>query len=589
MLAVLVEARSAVVDFTGTSPQGQNNFNAPAAVCKAAVLYVFRTLVEDDIPMNEGCLKPIDIILPEDCMLNARYPGAVIAGNVETSQIVTDALYGALGVMAAAQGTMNNFVWGNDRYQYYETVCGGSGAGPDFDGTDVVQTHMTNSRLTDPEILETRFPVLLEEFSVRPGSGGAGRYRGGDGAIRRIRFLEDMTALGVERPSAMPRVTEYVPEIVSFVETCIQNGFAYEDRGSVYFDTKAFESKGHDYGKLCPENIGNQGLMAEGEGKLASTTFTKRDDRDFALWKGAKPGEPSFPSPWGEGRPGWHIECSAMVRAELGDTIDIHLGGADLVFPHHENEIAQSEAATGQELARVWMHNGMVNVGGQKMSKSLGNFTTIRALLESGVSPMTLRLFVLQAHYRKPLDFTADALDAAATGWKGLNAALSLGERYSDQLGWPSPVALAEGAIGPQTSPEEAELLALEQQFIGSMEDDLNSSGALAVLFDLAKPLKALANRLERGDDAELPETEVQNLLPRWRLLRELAIVLGLRGEAAAESDLDDAAITAAITARQAAKASKDYAEADRIRDELAAQRVELIDKPGGVTEWIRA
>ena len=202
---------------------------------------------------------------------------------------------------------------------------------------------------------------------------------------------------------------------------------------------------------------------------------------------------------------------------------------------------------------------------------------------------MTLRLFVLQAHYRKPLDFTADALDAAATGWKGLNAALSLAERYSDQLGWPSPVALAEGAVGPQTSPEEAELLALEQQFIGSMEDDLNSSGALAVLFDLAKPLKALANRLERGDDAELPETEVQNLLPRWRLLRELAIVLGLRGEAAAESDLDDAAITAAITARQAAKASKDYAEADRIRDELAAQGVELIDKPGGVTEWIRS
>ena len=181
------------------------------------------------------------------------------------------------------------------------------------------------------------------------------------------------------------------------------------------------------------------------------------------------------------------------------------------------------------------------------------------------------------------------ALEAAATGWKGLNAALSLGERHRDQLGWPSSSALPEGAIGPQTSPDDETLQALEQQFIASMEDDLNSSGALAVLFDLAKPLKALANRLERGDDAELPETEVQNLLPRWRLLRELAIVLGLRGEAAAESGLDDAAITAAITARQAAKASKDYAEADRIRDELAAQRVELIDKPGGVTEWIRA
>jgi 5-oxoprolinase (ATP-hydrolysing) len=186
------EKRGATVDFTGTSPQGENNFNAPAAVCRAAVLYVFRTLVEDQIPMNEGCLKPIEIVLPEDCMLNARYPGAVIAGNVETSQITTDTLYGALGVMAASQGTMNNFVWGNDRYQYYETVCGGSGAGPDFDGTDAVHTHMTNSRLTDPEILEWRLPVLLEAFEIRRGSGGGGAHRGGDGVRRRVRFLEDM-------------------------------------------------------------------------------------------------------------------------------------------------------------------------------------------------------------------------------------------------------------------------------------------------------------------------------------------------------------------------------------------------------------
>ena len=278
-----------------------------------------------------------------------------------------------------------------------------------------------------------------------------------------------------------------------------------------------------------------------------------------------------------------------MVRAELGNTIDIHLGGADLVFPHHENEIAQSEAATGQELARVWLHNGMVNVGGQKMSKSLGNFTTIRALLESGVSPMTLRLFVLQAHYRKPLDFTAEALEAAATGWKGLNAALGLGERYSDQLGWPSPAALSEDAIGPQTSPDAEALQALEQQFIGSMEDDLNSSGALAVLFDLAKPLRALANRLERGDEAGLPEADIRNLAPRWQLLRELAVVLGLRGETSGQSNMDDASIDAAIAARKAAKAAKNYAEADRIRNELTAQGIELIDKPGGITEWIRS
>jgi 5-oxoprolinase (ATP-hydrolysing) len=163
-------------------------------VCKAAVLYVFRTLVNDDIPLNAGCLKPLEIIIPEGCMLNPRYPAAVVAGNVETSQAITDALYGALGVLAASQGTMNNFTFGNGRYQYYETICGGSGAGADFDGTDAVHTHMTNSRLTDPEVLEWRFPVLLESFGIRPNSGGKGQHPGGNGVIRRLRFLEPMTA-----------------------------------------------------------------------------------------------------------------------------------------------------------------------------------------------------------------------------------------------------------------------------------------------------------------------------------------------------------------------------------------------------------
>jgi len=186
--------RGATVDFTGTSDQRPNNFNAPAAVTRAAVLYVFRTLVDEDIPMNEGCLKPINLVLPKGCMLNPVYPAAVVAGNVETSQVVVDALYGALGTMGASQGTMNNFTFGNDRHQYYETICGGSGAGPDFDGTSAVHTHMTNSRLTDPEVLEWRYPVLLESFAIRRGSGGAGRHRGGDGTVRRLRFLEPMTA-----------------------------------------------------------------------------------------------------------------------------------------------------------------------------------------------------------------------------------------------------------------------------------------------------------------------------------------------------------------------------------------------------------
>jgi 5-oxoprolinase (ATP-hydrolysing) len=188
-------SRSATIDFTGTSAQQPTNFNAPSAVCKAAVLYVFRTLVDDDIPMNAGCLKPLTIIIPDGSMLKPRYPAAVVAGNVETSQTITDALYGALGVLAASQGTMNNFTFGNGRHQYYETIAGGAGAGPDFDGASVVQTHMTNSRLTDPEVLEWRFPVRLEAFSVRRGSGGAGAHGGGDGAIRRVRFLEPMTAV----------------------------------------------------------------------------------------------------------------------------------------------------------------------------------------------------------------------------------------------------------------------------------------------------------------------------------------------------------------------------------------------------------
>lgn len=186
--------RRATVDFTGTSPQLATNFNAPSSIVTAAVLYVFRTLVDDEIPLNGGCLEPLDVVIPAGSMLNPRYPAAVVAGNVETSQWVTDAIYGALGVMAAAQGTMNNFTFGSAHYQYYETICGGAGAGPGFNGADAVHTHMTNTRLTDPEVLEWRFPVLLESFAIRRGSGGAGRWRGGDGVVRRLRFREQMTA-----------------------------------------------------------------------------------------------------------------------------------------------------------------------------------------------------------------------------------------------------------------------------------------------------------------------------------------------------------------------------------------------------------
>jgi 5-oxoprolinase (ATP-hydrolysing) len=188
------KARTARIDFSGTSAQSDDNFNAPTSVCTAAVLYVFRTLVDTNIPLNAGCLKPLDIIIPDDCMLNPKYPAAVVAGNVETSQCIVDALYGALGTQAAAQGTMNNFTFGDHEYQYYETICGGSGAGPGYAGTDAIHTHMTNSRLTDPEVLEWRFPVLVKSFAIRADSGGGGKWRGGNGVTREIEFRRPMTA-----------------------------------------------------------------------------------------------------------------------------------------------------------------------------------------------------------------------------------------------------------------------------------------------------------------------------------------------------------------------------------------------------------
>ncbi|MEB3302668.1 MAG: DALR domain-containing protein, partial [Cyanobacteriota bacterium] len=248
----------------------------------------------------------------------------------------------------------------------------------------------------------------------------------------------------------------------------------------------------------------------------------------------------------------------------------------------HENEIAQSEAASGKPLARYWLHNGMVNVGGEKMSKSLGNFTTIRALLESGVSPMTLRFFVLQAHYRKPLDFVAAALEAAATGWKGLNGALSLGARHGEALGWAGAEGLEPDILGP-------ELAGSRERFIAAMDDDLNTSAALGELFELARPLRALANQLQIHDAPTPAQRELQT---RWQVLVELAGVLGLAAEeempAAAGEGLAPEAIEALVEQRKAAKAARNFAEADRIRAELRDQGVELVDKPGGVTVWIR-
>ena len=402
-------------------------------------------------------------------------------------------------------------------------------------------------------------------------------------------FFTDMDALNILRADRMPRATRCLDSIRALISELEAKGAAYSADGDVYFAVM----KQHDYGKLSGRDLAEQQQGASGRTASAEEA-RKQHPFDFALWKGAKPGEPSFDSPWGPGRPGWHIECSAMVREELGDTIDIHLGGADLIFPHHENEIAQSEAATGQPLARTWLHNGMVNVGGEKMSKSLGNFTTIRALLSSGVSPMTLRLFVLQAHYRKPLDFTAEALEAAATGWQGINAALGM---IAAQQSVPTTTA---ASTNPSAADLPTELANAKERFIAAMDDDLNTSAALAVLFELAKPLRALANRIERGDQAAADDAASESNQQRGALLHELAGVLGLKAEPKADlsagknagadgsTSPSDAEINALIEQRHAAKAAKDFATADQLRAQLLEAGIELIDKPGGVTDWLR-
>jgi cysteinyl-tRNA synthetase len=306
--------------------------------------------------------------------------------------------------------------------------------------------------------------------------------------------------------------------------------------------------------------------------------FKKQYPFDFALWKAAKLGEPAWDSPWGQGRPGWHIECSAMIRARLGETIDIHGGGGDLVFPHHENEIAQSEVLTGQPLANYWLHNGMVTVNGEKMSKSLGNFTTIQTLLDQPIDPMAIRLFVLQAHYRKPLDFTQEAIASAGQSWNTLKAGLLFGNKYGEQLGWNSETIKAWN-------------LSFLEQFQVAMDDDFNTPSALGVVFELAKQLRREGNRLAHDGSTQMPTDQ---LWQNWITLVHLSDVLGLRAEQSDHSmnsnmTLSIEAIETFIQQRQEARKTRNFAESDRIRNELQAVGITLIDQPDGQTRWHRS
>ncbi|MBN3927288.1 cysteine--tRNA ligase [Nostoc sp. NMS4] len=391
-------------------------------------------------------------------------------------------------------------------------------------------------------------------------------------------YFEDMARLGIKEADEYPRATHTMNGIQRLIHELENKGFAYPADGDVYYAVRQFS----EYGKLSGQKLEDlQVGKSDAYGGLRQRVNVedpeyqkKKDPFDFALWKAAKPGEPAWESPWGAGRPGWHIECSAMVRDRLGDTIDIHAGGTDLIFPHHENEIAQSEAVTGKPLARYWLHNGMVTVDGQKMSKSLGNFTTIRELLDRGVDPMAVRLFVLTAQYRTPIDFTDEAIAAATNGWHTIKEGLLFGYQYGKKLGW----GVETASLLPETI----------ERFQETVNNDFNFPGGLTVLFELAKELRRQGHILVHEGKTETSPDELQR---QWQTLVTLAGVLGLEAEIEAETHtsngLSDGEIEAKIQQRQEARKAKNFAESDRIRDELQSEGITLIDSRDG-TRWHR-
>ncbi|MBI4664828.1 MAG: cysteine--tRNA ligase [Nitrospinae bacterium] len=385
-----------------------------------------------------------------------------------------------------------------------------------------------------------------------------------------VEFHADMDALGLLRPNEEPKATGHLAEMFEIIATLVEKGHAYPSEGSVYFAVRSFNG----YGKLSGKDL--EDLLA---GARVDVDETKRDPLDFALWKAAKPGEPSWDSPWGPGRPGWHIECSAMGRKYLGDSFDIHGGGKDLVFPHHENEIAQSEASSGQQPAQYWIHNGFVTVNSEKMSKSLGNFFTIKDLLGL-YNPEAVRLFLLSSHYRSPIDF-ADVFVAEA--YKNLARFYEL-LAFAGELG-----EVAEQSPAPQ---------GVREQFIEVMDDDFNTAQALAVMNNELRRVNQL--RAEMGKlKKKSPEFKkaAGEVVAGAMAIKELGGALGLfqqepekflslaKTEKLKEAGLTGEMVTQMIKSRTDARQNKDYKESDRIRDELASKGVLLHDTPEG-TGW---
>ncbi len=387
---------------------------------------------------------------------------------------------------------------------------------------------------------------------------------GVDSGVISERFIEeckkDMAGLNVLEATTHPKATEEIPDMIAMVETLIKKGYAYEINGTVYFRTRKFS----DYGKLSKKNLDD--LRAGNRELLVSGQDEKEDPLDFVLWKPKKEGEPSWPSPWGDGRPGWHLECSVMSKKYIGDVIDIHAGGEDLIFPHHENEIAQSEAANDTEFARYWMHNGFLKINNEKMSKSLGNFFTVREIGEK-YDLQVIRFFMLSAHYRSPLNFSAELVEASKNGLDRIKTCAS---RIKEVI-----YTNKDKLCNEQEKKQAEKFHEYISRFESAMDDDLNTADAISVIFELVKYINTTVNEGTSGEYAQ----------KAYDTLKLLNDILGINVES--EELLLDDDIEKLIEERQAARKERNFARADEIRDILNEKGIVLEDTREGV-RWKR-